>query len=435
MRKLRADQKGQASILVALAFIGLLAFSALAIDGGNAYLKRRDAQNAADAAVVSSARELYRVLEEPEKIPYILGGGDPEDYLLGMVVDAVQRNDTPDTNDNVDDLYNDNVIAWYLDENGDRIWELGAYHGVPGDARGIEAEVTIPFDTFLAYLIGREELAATTNAGAIFYDWNTSIHGAIHADADCEPQTLSLTGSHQEIIGGIHSNSCLQINGNNSDPSIIVGAAEFYTGCLDHSGWSGVVFDPAGTAETAPVSKVYDLYYTRDFDKFAVGNMYASDVITDDVNMYHYYADNGNGTAPRMDFLPGLHYSADPDGIVIGHQHGTSVLTITVVTEGLIDIKDDTRFTPFVAGLLFFSSEGERGCPCTTTAIKMSGSRFSWEGLIYAPNGLVSMSASDNSSFSGSIVAWCVDLSGSQIEIRYNPKYDPLVPPKIVLVF
>ncbi len=49
------SEKGQALILVALAAIGLFAFAALAIDGSRAFSDRRNAQNAADTAVLAAA--------------------------------------------------------------------------------------------------------------------------------------------------------------------------------------------------------------------------------------------------------------------------------------------------------------------------------------------------------------------------------------------
>jgi Flp pilus assembly protein TadG len=49
------SERGQAIILIALAIFGLLALTALAVDGGNAYSERRRAQNAADATVLDAA--------------------------------------------------------------------------------------------------------------------------------------------------------------------------------------------------------------------------------------------------------------------------------------------------------------------------------------------------------------------------------------------
>jgi Flp pilus assembly protein TadG len=52
---IKVREKGQALILIALAAIGLFAFSALAIDGSRVYSDKRHAQNAADAAALAGA--------------------------------------------------------------------------------------------------------------------------------------------------------------------------------------------------------------------------------------------------------------------------------------------------------------------------------------------------------------------------------------------
>jgi Flp pilus assembly protein TadG len=48
-------QKGQALVIIALAIFGIIALTALAIDGGNAFADRRQAQNAADAAALAAS--------------------------------------------------------------------------------------------------------------------------------------------------------------------------------------------------------------------------------------------------------------------------------------------------------------------------------------------------------------------------------------------
>ena len=45
---------GQAIVLIALGAVGMLAFTALAIDGGSLLFLQRDAQNAVDAAVTAA---------------------------------------------------------------------------------------------------------------------------------------------------------------------------------------------------------------------------------------------------------------------------------------------------------------------------------------------------------------------------------------------
>jgi hypothetical protein len=51
----RKNEHGQALIILVLAMVALLGFTALAIDGGMAYAERRHAQNSADASALASA--------------------------------------------------------------------------------------------------------------------------------------------------------------------------------------------------------------------------------------------------------------------------------------------------------------------------------------------------------------------------------------------
>lgn len=49
------SERGQAIILIALAIVGLIGLTALAVDGGNIYAERRRAQNTADASALDAA--------------------------------------------------------------------------------------------------------------------------------------------------------------------------------------------------------------------------------------------------------------------------------------------------------------------------------------------------------------------------------------------
>jgi len=55
IKRKRIRERGQALIIVAIALIGLVGLAGLVIDGGNIFLDRRKAQNAADSAALASA--------------------------------------------------------------------------------------------------------------------------------------------------------------------------------------------------------------------------------------------------------------------------------------------------------------------------------------------------------------------------------------------
>ncbi len=58
------SESGQVLVILVLAIVGLLAFTALAIDGGLIYADRRGAQNAADAAVLAGGYRIANTLDD-----------------------------------------------------------------------------------------------------------------------------------------------------------------------------------------------------------------------------------------------------------------------------------------------------------------------------------------------------------------------------------
>lgn len=58
MFKKKNSQKGQVLVLVAIGIVGLIGFTALAVDGGNFYSERRRAQNAADTSSLAGGLEI-----------------------------------------------------------------------------------------------------------------------------------------------------------------------------------------------------------------------------------------------------------------------------------------------------------------------------------------------------------------------------------------
>jgi Flp pilus assembly protein TadG len=104
-------EKGQSIIIIAVAMMMLVAMAALIIDGGNAYLNRRNAQTAADAAVLAAAHakcvqyvpddQLQPVVDEfavtqnrATEASYTVDNADP-DYPKGKI--TVETTITADT--------------------------------------------------------------------------------------------------------------------------------------------------------------------------------------------------------------------------------------------------------------------------------------------------------------------------------------------------
>ena len=148
--KSRTSERGQSLVLVAVSLVVLVMFVAVSVDLSSAYYARRTAQNAADGAALGGASRLATGINNKKK----LDGQVHED-----VNDFAERNGVEDTNDKLADEVNDNVEAWYVDVNGNRVVvdgvEVMVGSGtVPGGAYGVEAITHIRANAFFGGIFG-----------------------------------------------------------------------------------------------------------------------------------------------------------------------------------------------------------------------------------------------------------------------------------------
>jgi hypothetical protein len=148
-------ENGQVAIIVAFALVALLVFAILAIDGGNAYSARRNAQNAADAAAMAGARQ---IILECNK-----GAGADENAILVQTQSMALANAPGAT-----------VKAYFIKPDGSLYnSQVGAVGGVPcgctaNRAVGVRAIVDTSTQSFLAGLIGQSSLKVQGQANARF---------------------------------------------------------------------------------------------------------------------------------------------------------------------------------------------------------------------------------------------------------------------------
>jgi hypothetical protein len=154
--KSRDRQRGQALALFALALTGLLVASGLVIDGGLAFMNRRDAQNAADMAALAGTR----IVAE-----YHIDGGVSGSDVWNAIDAAVAENGC--TGGAV-------PCSWEAEYTkpapggGDMtIGQVNAGAGIPGDAQGVEVRIDLDPPTFFLPLIGRDDWDISTVAAAI----------------------------------------------------------------------------------------------------------------------------------------------------------------------------------------------------------------------------------------------------------------------------
>ena len=375
----REPEVGAFVVLVAASMILLMGIAALALDGGRMYDERRSAQNAADHASLAAAWANCRTV-------------DPIAAALASAASNGYENDL------VDDFVT--------------ITDLGG-----GE---FEAQVTSILDTTFAKVLSTNQVDVSARAVG-YCDIDDSLGGyALFAWGECAPPfELALTGSQQVIDGGVHSNGGLKLSGSNdpTKPSIILGPVTYVdtinvNGVIDDYPPMGVDIIGEQVPNPLPLPGRYDIADYRPGGKYAPGGAEA-------VPAYHYSSTDKSYAGIVPD---GLYFvDGDLDLSAVQATKATFVATGQISLIGSVNTLDE----PYLDnGLGIFSNYLEGGSDkCNETAIKWAGSDNNWSGVQYAPNGAIDMSAADNSSFNGSILAYNMTLAGSEFNIVYDDTY------------
>jgi len=147
--------RGQILVIVAVGLIVFLAMVALVIDGGHAWARQRDTQNGTDAA--AEAGTVLLALN----LPYKAAGDVPPNTdaeVLAAVTATATQNDI--------DLEEAEYTSFEGVPLGVMVGDLGSAPP-PDAAEGVLATGSSEFETFLAGVIGFNELTATTEANAV----------------------------------------------------------------------------------------------------------------------------------------------------------------------------------------------------------------------------------------------------------------------------
>jgi len=389
------DERGAAAILVAVSLLVLVGFAALAIDGGLGFDQRRGTQNAADNAALAAAWEACN--------PRDATAPDPVGSALAV---AAQNG--------------------YDDNDPEVVVTVNAL-----DTTEYEVIIQRVSDTtFAAPGVGAETLTVVSQ-GVATCEQEPFLGGyAIFAGADACASggaiELDLTGATKTINGGIFSNGDLKINGPNTT---INGAIEYRGGFTSNAGVTAeqyfgspkaypldldiAEFRPGGTRQASDPS-----HYFFSAPSIGIDN--------------GWMTSNGYATGNNANILitqSGIYYSPKTGDKAV-ELKGVSTapgVTVTFVAEGEIHVIGDANITGYAtvsAGgyspLILFSNASTTPS-CSTNAIQFSGSNMTWTGLIFAPNGQVQMSSSSsNATVNGSVIAYAVNISGSDFEINWQ---------------
>jgi Putative Flp pilus-assembly TadE/G-like len=388
------SERGAAAILVAISMLVLVGFAALAIDGGLGFDQRRGTQNAADNAALAAAWEACN--------PRDAAAPDPVGSALAV---AAQNG------------YDDNDLEVVVTVNA-------------LDATEYEVIIQRVNDTtFAGPGVGAESLTVVSQ-GVATCEQEQFLGGyAIFAGADvCASGgavELDLSGSTKTVNGGIFSNGDLKITGSDAN---ITGSIE-YRGNLN-TNESDVVANAEkyfGSPKDYPVD--LDIAEFRPGGPRATGDYFnsAPGVSIDNGWMVSHGHATGNNASIVIS-QSGIYYSPKTGNKAIDLKGVTTApgVTVTFVAEGQIEMNGSANITghsPVATGgtapLLMFSNAGSPPA-CNVNAIQYSGNGINWTGLMYAPRGEVQMSSSSNVAVFGSIIAYTVNVSGSDFSINWQ---------------
>ena len=87
-RNRHRSERGQTLVVVALVFVGLVAAAGLAVDGGNLFVQRRQAQIAADAAALAGTRLIAEAMQTCDSLDLF----DYDLLIARMINDYAEQN-------------------------------------------------------------------------------------------------------------------------------------------------------------------------------------------------------------------------------------------------------------------------------------------------------------------------------------------------------
>lgn len=153
-------ERGQVLVIVAIAMVTLVAMVGLVVDGGYAWGKQRDTQNAADASAKAGA----------VKLAENLAGKDPANFdadVLAAMSDTAVANVVGMPNAYYTDLAGNllNTAGGLATGTGDAAHVGGG--SIPPGAAGVRSVADQTFDTFLVRVIGFNQLTASADATAV----------------------------------------------------------------------------------------------------------------------------------------------------------------------------------------------------------------------------------------------------------------------------
>jgi len=436
MKNPRKSERGQSIVILALALVGLLGFTALAVDGGMAYNERRLAQSAADAASLAGARAASTSLEAAGFVYDTnldsCAGGTPADVTTAMGVAesaAVARAGTNTYSIDTD----------LTDTNGVNA-SFGCQDYGPWADKYIDVRTMVTRDIPMAFvqlflpqgLRNTVESVARLRPRTVFYYGNAVV--ALKETCDNDPGNkggVTFGGSNTTTVtgGGVYSNACMVRSGHSP---ITAPSFSYRSGDAP----SPQTSPPAQNVGGPPLPP-FDVPEPR-CDLLPLNPARGKDTTNHDLTIYYpgrytntitahgnYDITRDRGTKIRLE--PGLYCLSNGMTLNGGFIEGNGVtLYLTggdFQTNGGAEIHltaptDQNQANQSIVGMLIYVSEDHVG---TVTMTGNAGSYYI--GAVYNPSGSCNVIGTSNGmhDFSSQIVCGTVKITGdATITVKYD---------------
>ncbi len=430
----RRSEAGQSYIILAMLMIGMLAFSAMAIDGGMLYHEHRRAQNAADAAALAAA--------------YAKIKGIP---LGPPALEAAAENGYPNTSQACDPPGYDCILG--VGENlAIQVTNPPRTGEYAGDPDYIHVQIQNQIETSFLHLVTNGGLSNAAEAvSRVWPSQNYTPGYAIFAatEHDCKGVWFTGTGDTYVAGGGIFSNSdaasgsCqsgVQSGGGNitvepPDGIEVVGSFDIGgSGTVSPPPTEGVpqyrlrpmpIPDCSGLPDRGKLKINGAGTHTVEPGRYEQITVLANADVTLEPGMYCIYGNKGfkanGGSISGVDVMI---YMQDGPFDLGGN---TLVQLAAEQTPGdLVDPSDnDWR------GMLLYVA------PTNTDDVKITGtSSTTYTGTIYAPNSLVTLEGTgDTMGVNAQVIGEFVKTAGNAfLDISYDESKNYYLPPAIDLI-
>jgi hypothetical protein len=443
IRKYLSSETGQTSVLLALAFIVLLGFTALAVDGGMVYANRRHLQNASDASSLAGGSAVALYLENHYVIYDDWNCSDPR-------VLAAQSNGTDGGKITAVKSASINGYAIDYDVSDGNGVDTDCIQGYDNNAWiekyiDVKTYVTADSPTAFAHLLYSGPLRNSVEAVTRVRPRMPLAYGnaIVSLGKNCDLEGIEFDGTNDVQVtgGGIFSSSCIDTRGG---VSVHVFGGERIScklaDCYDDHGVSGSVSPPPkeNVARSLP-KESYEV------DPPNCGGVPARGSYDGSGTLLPGRYDRIRVQNGEHELKPGLYCVANEFTINGGTVAGSSVTiymqngdfntsgnaTTSLAAPPARNCGEPCDLWEAIPGVLIYLAEGNAG-----VASLLGTEDSDFLGLVYAPDGTIEAGGTSSllSKIHAQLIAKDVKIHGTTtLEINFNDRLNYQIPASLDL--